>query len=84
MDIRQRKYRAEVYAANVEYERTTTWNAPSAVLLSDEDHETGVHWMQCPDCNGTGFFPVPWTPDDTEDSIFCVMCKQQGLIPIMA
>lgn len=89
--VRQREQRAEVYAfCRGDYTRTNTWDRPSVVLLSDEDHFTGVHWRPCPDCCGTGHWPVPWDPATDPDprcgpgSDFCVACKGQGLEPVMA
>lgn len=81
---RQRGRLAEVFAANKEYARTNTWDSPSAVVLTDEDHESGVHWMPCRDCCGTSHFPVPWEARDKPGSDFCVACKGTRLEPVMA
>ena len=53
------------------------WDAPSALWVTEEDVLNGAARMPCPDCGGTGHFPVP-DPDNMED--FCVMCKGTGLI----
>lgn len=71
--------RAEVYAANRDYARTSTWGSPSVVNVSSEDVERGVHFRPCLDCCGTGLFPMPHPEMDA----FCVACKGQGLEPVM-
>lgn len=90
---RQHDRRAEVYRANRDYARTGIWSTPAAVVPSDEDHLTGIHWMTHQDCGGTGRFPVPWNPavepwyrlsGKLVPSDFCVECKGTGLVPVMA
>lgn len=75
--------RALVYAANREYAGSCTWDTPSAIDVTAEDHDRGVAYIPCRDCCGTGHFPVPWDAREQPGSDFCVKCKGQGLEPVM-
>ncbi|KKL81734.1 hypothetical protein LCGC14_1991810 [marine sediment metagenome] len=70
--------KAEVYRYGVDYTRTSCWDTPAALWVTDADVENGWVWMQCQDCMGTGHFPMP--DPDLED--FCVRCKGTGLVGV--
>ncbi len=71
--------RALVYAGSREYVGRRL-DSPQALWVTEEDALNGAARWQCPDCGGTGHFPVPAV--DMED--FCTMCKGQGLILVGA
>ena len=74
-----RPMRALVYSGPRE-DTARRLGSPTALWVTEADVLNGVANMQCPACGGTGHFPMP--EPDMED--FCVMCKGQGLVLVMA
>ncbi len=72
--------RAEVYRSGVDYARTSCWNTPAALWVTEDDVTNGWAWMQCQECMGTGHFPMPLADPPLAD--FCVRCKGTGLVGV--